>query len=131
MKKIVFILMVFLLIVFSSYDGNASSQSFKFIYKFTIKDAPGDAKEIEFWIPFPSEDKYQTIVRADIRVPGKYEIREDTKYGNKIISVFLIVPSPSLSAFNTASRFAPVRRPNHNIKPGFSSSTFRASREFW
>ena len=86
MKKIILILIpIVSLLTFSSYDGNASSQSFKFTYKVTIKNIPEDAKEIKFWIPFPSEDKYQTIVRADIRVPGQYEISEDNKYGNKIL----------------------------------------------
>lgn len=67
------------------YTKESKSLTFRFPYRFTIKDIPKDAKEIKFWIPYLSEDRYQSILKVDIKVPGRYKINKDEKYNNKII----------------------------------------------
>lgn len=36
-------------------------------------------------MPFPPQNPYQSIIKVDINVPGKYEITKDEKYKNKIL----------------------------------------------
>lgn len=85
MRKIIFIILVCLLTIAASDAGDIKSQTFKFTYNFTIKNIPGDAKEIRFWIPFPPEGKSQSVIKTEIDLPIKHEITEDGKYQNKII----------------------------------------------
>lgn len=85
MQKIIFIILACLLTIAASDAGDIKSQTFKFTYSFAIKNIAGEAKEIRFWIPFPPEGKFQSIIKTEIDLPAKHEIIEDDKYHNKII----------------------------------------------
>jgi len=84
-KKIIITMLIGLMTGISADAGNIKSQSFKLTYSFTISDIPKDAEEIRYWMPFPPQSPYQTIIKVDINVPGKHEITKDEKYKNKIL----------------------------------------------
>lgn len=87
-KKIIFItfIMLFFMLCFVSGDAKAMvSQTFQLTYSFRIKYIPRDAKEIKVWLPYPPEDQYQKILKAEINVPGKLKITKDKKLANRII----------------------------------------------
>jgi hypothetical protein len=67
--------------------------TYKFNYSFTVKDISKEAKKIECWVPYPCEDAYQAILKADINVHSNYRITEDDTYHNKMIYIFYQNPT--------------------------------------
>ncbi len=84
-KKIIITMLIGLLAGISAYAGNIKAQPFKLTYTFIIADIHEDAKEIRYWVPLPDQSQYQSIIKVDINMPGKYAIKNDAKYKNKIL----------------------------------------------
>ena len=71
--------------VISGYAWDIKSQKYRFNSSFTIKEISNDAKKIEFWIPCPLGNQYQSVIKADYDVAGTYSFVTDNKYNNKIL----------------------------------------------
>ena len=64
---------------------SAPSRSFRFTYKFTIKDIPSTAKRVRVWVPMPQTDQHQSIRVLDVKTPLKTQMTQDREYGNRMI----------------------------------------------
>lgn len=65
--------------------GQNLSHQFTFSFKLEIEDLPEDASDLEIWIPFPMENKYQQVASFEVASDLDYEIYSDQVYGNKIM----------------------------------------------
>lgn len=59
---------------------------FEFIYRAWLPEITDTAHA---WIPIASKDSFQTIDVKSIKAPGKQEMLEDKKYGNKVLFLTL------------------------------------------
>ncbi len=119
-KKIILTILIGLLAGVSAYAGNIKTRPFKLTYTFIIADIPEETKEIRYWVPLPDQTQYQSIIKADINMPGKYTIKTDAKYKNKILcGVYKNGGVSSLQGTVTfyATRLERVTEPLNILKP--------------
>ena len=65
--------------------ASLNTRSFEFTYKVNIE--PSNGKKIEMWIPYPQSNEVQNISNVKITSDLKYEIKDETKHGNKYIYI--------------------------------------------
>lgn len=61
------------------------SRLFAFTYEVNIKDIPGDARELEMFIPVPASGKHQTITNLKIEAPVDYSLLKNPGYGGRVL----------------------------------------------
>jgi len=66
--------------------ASLNTRSFEFTYEVNIK--PSNGKKIEMWIPYPQSNEVQNISNVEITSDLKYEIKDETKHGNKYIYIY-------------------------------------------
>ncbi len=71
------------ILVFSSARA-VEVRTFEFTYACKIKDVPKDVKQIDLWMPVPSDCQGQTVENVTIARPQGGQIRIDPVYGNRI-----------------------------------------------
>lgn len=82
---VMFVMMLSLQTLSTTTGTKEKQQHFNFSYKFTIKNLPSSAKDVEIWIPLPSNSQYQKVTSYSINSPISHRILEDSQYKNKII----------------------------------------------
>lgn len=65
----------------------ADSARYEFEYRINIPEWPVGAKKFRLWIPYPLEDRYQKIIKSDIRISLPWKMEKEAKYQNRIIYV--------------------------------------------
>lgn len=109
MKVIVYILCSILLFFVSvSGEDRMKQREFEFVYKVTINGIPKNAKEINFWVPYPQDKPYQKILDVSIKSPFKTSINYDKKYGNSIL--YAKVFAPKEENFQIEVRYKVLRK---------------------
>lgn len=61
------------------------TRSFRFTYKFALKDIPPQAKRVRVWVPVPKTDQHQTVRVLEVKAPGKTRMTTDREYGNRMM----------------------------------------------
>jgi transglutaminase-like putative cysteine protease len=65
------------------------ARTFRFTYKFTVKDIPSGAGRIRVWIPMPQTDQHQTVRVLAVKTSVKGQITHEPEYGDRILYVEL------------------------------------------
>ena len=61
------------------------ARTFRFTYKFAVKDVPPGAKRVRVWIPLPQTDQHQTVRVLSVKTPVKTQITQEPEYGNRMM----------------------------------------------
>jgi transglutaminase-like putative cysteine protease len=61
------------------------SRTLHFIYQFTVKDIPSEAKRVRVWVPVPQSDEHQTVRVLSIKAPVKTQMTREPEYGNPMM----------------------------------------------
>ena len=64
----------------------SGKDEFEFLYRATLPDINDTAR---MWIPLPATDSFQTVEIKSIQAPGKREILQERKYGNRVLFLTL------------------------------------------
>ena len=104
------LLLTVFLILWSS-TGLLSEQGpnkncFVFDYAFQVEDIPAEAKELQVWIPIPSQNEYQKVELLESTGEKDFVTTTDPKYKNKLYYTS-IEPTSGTMAFNF--RFRVIR----------------------
>jgi len=60
------------------------SRTFRFTYRFTVKDLPAGTKRVRVWIPVAQTGPDQTVRLVDTTAPVKLSMARESEYGNEI-----------------------------------------------
>ena len=84
---LVFLLACQLVAQATSYAQKFSppSRTFRFTYKFTVKNIPSGAKRVRVWIPLPQTDQHQTVRILTVKAPVKMRMTQEPGYGNRMM----------------------------------------------
>jgi transglutaminase-like putative cysteine protease len=63
--------------------NKVASRSGVFEYKVAIHGIPSDKKELELWIPIPSDNARQEIGKVEISGPADFKMHREREYGNR------------------------------------------------
>jgi transglutaminase-like putative cysteine protease len=75
------------------------TRTFRFIYNFTVKDIPADAKQMRVWVPVPQTDRHQTVRVLAVKAPAKTQMTRDAEYGNRMMYAEIQNPSSAKAEF--------------------------------
>ena len=83
---------------------------FEFLYRVKLPELTHNAR---MWIPIPTTDSFQTVEMKSIAAPGKQNILQDQKHGNKVLFLAL---DPKDSGETIAIRYQ-VQRKEKTVYP--------------
>jgi len=69
------------------------SRTFRFTYRFTVKDIPSGAKRVRVWVPVPQTDEHQIVRVLSAKGPVKTRMTQERGYGNRMM--FAEIPNPA------------------------------------
>jgi transglutaminase-like putative cysteine protease len=75
------------------------SRTFRFSYKFAVKDISAGAKRVRVWVPVPQTDQHQTVRILSIKAPGKTRMTQEHEYGNRMMYAEIENPSSGDTEF--------------------------------
>lgn len=56
----------------------------RFIFKYRV-EVPASPTSVRLWIPVPGSDEFQTVGVPRVQMTERYEFRDETQYGNRIL----------------------------------------------
>ena len=83
----------------SAQKFSPPSRTFRFTYKFTVKDIPSGAMRVRVWVPVPQTDQHQTVRVLAIKAPGKRRIAQEPEYGNRMMYAEIQNPTAGKAEF--------------------------------
>lgn len=86
----------------NSHKFSPPARTFRFTYKFTVKDIPSGTKRVRVWIPVPQTDQHQSVRILGVNAPTKTQMTQEPEYGNRMIYTELQNPASSTSEFSVA-----------------------------
>ncbi|HEV3254702.1 MAG TPA: transglutaminase-like domain-containing protein [Candidatus Acidoferrales bacterium] len=115
-------------------SASPQARTFDVTYTAEVHDIPAGTKEVSIWLPYPQDDAYQKILKAN--VTSAYPTKISTgEYGNRILQV--AVKNPGAAAIPITMEFT-VRRSEHVHNdfaqisaPGRGGSPLAASLKRW
>lgn len=108
MRLPVFLSLLFPVLLFCQLSAPAASnarkfsppsRTFRFTYKFTLKDIPSGAKRVRVWVPVPQTDRHQTVRVLEVTAPGKTRMTTDPEYGNRMMYAEIDNPAANKPEF--------------------------------
>lgn len=84
------------------------SRTFRFSYKFAVKDIPAGAKQVRVWVPVPQTDQHQTVRILSIKAPGKTRMTQEHEYGNRML--YAEIENPSTGSTDFTLEYEVTRR---------------------
>jgi transglutaminase-like putative cysteine protease len=69
----------------NAHKLSAPSRTFRFTYKFTVKDIPSAAKQVRVWVPVPQSDQHQSVRVLAVKAPVKTQVTREAEYGNRML----------------------------------------------
>jgi transglutaminase-like putative cysteine protease len=75
------------------------SRTFRFTYRFTVKDISPETKQVRVWIPVPQTDRHQTVRILNIKAPAKTQTTHEAEYGNRMMYAEMQNPAGGKAEF--------------------------------
>jgi transglutaminase-like putative cysteine protease len=63
------------------------SARYRFEYRVVIPPTDKPGEPLSIWVPYPVEDEYQKILKSEVISPFKWELRNEKKYGNRLVYI--------------------------------------------
>jgi len=76
-----------------------ASRSFRFNYRFTVKDIPAGTKRVRVWVPVPQGDEHQSVRVVSVKAPAKTRMTREHEYGNRMMYAELQNPAAGTADF--------------------------------
>ena len=89
---------------------SAHERTFDITYTAEVHDIPAGTKDVQIWLPYPQNDAYQKILKAQVTAPYPTKIVKGAEYGNEI--VHMDVKDPKVTSIAVTMNFT-VRRSEH------------------
>ncbi len=70
-----------------------TSRTFRFTYRFTVKELPAGAKQVRVWAPVPQTDRYQTVLVLRVKAPAKTQMTREPEFGNRMLYIEMLNPT--------------------------------------
>jgi transglutaminase-like putative cysteine protease len=83
----------------SSQKFSPPARTFRFTYRFTVKDIPSGAKRVRVWVPVPQTDEHQTVRVLAVKAPAKTRMTQDREYGNRMMYAEIQNPASDKAEF--------------------------------
>jgi len=83
----------------SAQKFSPPARTFRFTYKFTVKDIPPGAKQVRVWVPVPPTDKHQTARVRMVKAPAKTHMTQESEYGNRMLYAEIQNPAADKAEF--------------------------------
>ena len=84
----------------SNQPFSAPSRTFRFTYKFTVKDIPAGAKRVRVWVPVPQTDQHQRVRVLAVKGPAETQMTQEPEYGNHMMYAEIQNPAASKAEFS-------------------------------
>lgn len=97
----------------------------RFVFNYEVR-LPELKDSADIWIPVPSSDQFQEIEILAMEVPGKYEIKEDKTYGNKIL-YFKLLPEDNKQKIEISYKVKRIEKRPYEEDNMFSPDIFLSS----
>lgn len=91
--------------------GSTMRRRFDFIYRIRIF---GSSEAIWLWLPYPRDDRCQTVSRAVIEAPVEYSLHEEARDGNRMVHMRL---PPDMDSRDITMNFRIERRACKSLAP--------------
>ncbi|HWY45444.1 MAG TPA: transglutaminase domain-containing protein [Candidatus Sulfotelmatobacter sp.] len=85
----------------------APKRTFDLTYTAEVHEVPAGTKQVDLWLPYPQNDDYQKILKANVTSPFATRIATESQYGNKIVHVE--VKNPAAGAIPVTMEFTVER----------------------
>lgn len=67
--------------------AKSNSRTFEMTYTAKVSSIPADAKNVDVWIPYPTNDEAQEILEMKVESPYPTQVNYDKEFGNGILYV--------------------------------------------
>ncbi len=84
----------------SAEKFSPSARTFRFSYKFTVKDIPSGSKWLRVWVPVAQKDSHQDVRVLSVKAPAKTRMTRESEYGNRMMYAEIKNPVASDAAFD-------------------------------
>ncbi|MBE9502990.1 MAG: transglutaminase domain-containing protein [Proteobacteria bacterium] len=120
-RKIVAALIAVVCIAMPDYiqAAKAKNRTFQMSYTVKVKGIPSDAKDVDVWLPYPTNDEAQEILEMNVKSPYPTKVNYDKEFGNGILYV---KPMPGAEDFEVKMTFKVKRDEIRNKKLKNSSA---------
>lgn len=90
--------------------SSPQERTFDISYAAEVHDIPTDAKDVRIWLPYPQDDAYQKILKAEVKTSYPKKIEKGGEYGNEIL--YIDVKDPKAASIPVTIELM-VRRTEH------------------
>ncbi len=101
------ILVATVLIILSPQDVPAGGRTFEVVYTVEARGIPQGSRKVRVWVPYPPDDRTQTILDMEIDSPAPFRVGYDKRWGNRMI---YFEPDPAGGTFGFSMRLVVERR---------------------
>ena len=109
----------------TAHVEEVTSRTFEFHYLATVPDVPESSETAYLWLPYPPDNKDQTIHDLQVKGPFPYEVVSEPKHGNRAIRFEL---PPGTQGDEVELSFQVERRERVH-RPGQYATTYQPSVE--
>lgn len=116
LKKTIMSILIAVAIVYigpSVTMAGVKSRTFEMTYTAKITNIPSDSKRVDVWIPYPTSDEAQEILKMKVDSPYPTEVNSDREFGNGILYV---KPKAGTKDFEVKMTFIVKRKEIRNKK---------------
>ena len=88
---------------------DSETARYRFEYRVIIPPTDKPRERLSIWVPYPVEDEYQKILKSEVISPFKWELRDEKKYGNRLVYIEGMTnkePAEILFRYEVERRFA-------------------------
>jgi len=93
--------------------AKSNSRTFEMTYTAKVSAIPADAKNVDVWIPYPTNDEAQEILEMKVESPYPTQVNYDKEFGNGIL---FVKPDAGAKAFEVKMTFTVKRSEIRNDK---------------
>jgi len=85
-----------ILFFFSIASASPHQRTFSLLYTAKVTEIPAETKNIDIWMPLPSDSRYQKITNLAITSPFQYTTSTEKEYHNTMLYQHIVNPPESL-----------------------------------
>ena len=103
-------------------------RTFEFTYTAEVHDIPSGSKDVQIWLPYPHNDEYQKVLKAQVTSPYPSQILTGPENGNQMVHID--VKNPSAANIPVTMEFTIERTEHvHNTFTEVSSTSGNTPRD--
>ena len=93
----------------------ASDSPVRYEFQYRVKlTLPHEGARVRLWVPYPTQNAFQTIEKASVTSPLRWELKREKQYGNQMVYFEGVSKKKEL---DISLNYDVTRRPSHGILP--------------